>query len=345
MAKEKLNANEENLTPLERLVKNAEKSFDCYTGIGSDPRSIITKAPSGIEFLDAVIAGGFKRGGIHLLSGGFASGKTLIAQKTMASMQKENPDAIIVYIDAEHRFDPEWFRLTGVNLDKVVVQRPNYGEQAMDMVIFWCKNNADLVVVDSLAALTPLAEEEDGMEKKSMGLQARLLSQAFRKITPINNKTVLLCINQLRVDIGNPYNRGVLHKMPGGDSQYYYAGLIIEVRRGEWITDKLGKKIGHQINCLVTKCNYAPPFGSCKIPLIYKTGEIDVIGAIVNVAIDEKLIGKKGGWYYIAECVDALQGVDAVTTYYKEHPVEFEALKQKVFSIPTVSDPSAEAQE
>jgi hypothetical protein len=128
--------------------------------------------------------------------------------------------------------------------------------------------------------------------------------------------------------------------MPGGDSQYYYAGLIVEVRRGEWITDKLGKKIGHQINCLVTKCNYAPPFGSCKIPLIYKTGEIDVIGAIVNVAIDEKLIGKKGGWYYLAEGLDALQGVDAVTAYYKEHPIEFEGLKQKVFAIPTISEPS-----
>jgi recombination protein RecA len=323
------------LSELEKLVKEAEKSFKCYTGFGSDPKSVVKKVPTGIEFFDGVVAGGLKRGAIHLFSGGFASGKTFMAQKAIATLQKTEPKSICVYIDAEHRFDPDWFKLTGVNLDRLIVQRPNYGEQAMDLIIYWCKNNADIIVIDSLAALVPLAEEEESVEKQSMGLQSRMLSKAFRKITPVNNNSIIICINQLRQDIGNTYSRGILHKMPGGEAQYFYASLIVDVRRGEWILDKDQRKVGHQINCLITKCNYAPPFGSCKIPLIYKTGEIDIIGALVNVAIDEKLIGKKGGWYYTAENVDPIQGVDAVCQYYKDHPDEFELLKQKIYAIPT----------
>jgi len=320
---------------LKALVDEAEKSFGCYTGLGSDPRSVVHKVPTGIEFFDTIVSGGLKRGAIHIFSGGFASGKTLIAQKTLAQVQKDKENSICVYVDAEHRFDPEWFKLTGVNLDKVIVQRPLYGEQAMDLVIYWCKKNADVIVIDSLAALVPLAEEEESVEKQTIGLQARMLSRAFRKIVANNSNSIILCINQLRQDIGNPYNRGILHKMPGGESQYFYASLIVDVRRGEWILDKDGKKVGHQINCLVTKCNYAPPFGTCKIPLIYKTGEIDVIGALVNVAIDEKLIGKKGGWFYLAELEKPLQGVEAVCEYYKKNLDNFEALKQKIYSLPT----------
>lgn len=319
---------------LDKLVKEAEKSFGCYTGFGSDPRSIVQKVPTGIEFFDAIVAGGFKKGAIHVFSGGFASGKTLIAQKAIAEIQKRNLNSICVYIDAEHRFDPEWFKLTGVNLETMIVQRPLYGEQAMDLTIFWCKKRADVVVIDSLAALVPMAEDADSLEKQNIGSLARLISRSLRKIVLNNEDTVVICINQLRQDIGTTYNRGILHKMPGGEAQYFYASLIVDVRRGEYILDKDSKKIGHQINCLVTKCNYAPPFGSCKIPLIYKTGEIDIIGAIVNVAIDENLIPKKGGWYYLTEGAKPVQGVEAVCEYFKANTGEFDILKQKIYDLP-----------
>jgi recombination protein RecA len=322
------------LLDLESLLKDAEKSFKCYTGLGSDPRAVVTLVPTGIEFLDAILSGGLKRGGISIFSGGFASGKTLIAQKTIAQMQKNKPDSICVYIDAENRFDPTWFKLTGVDLSRVIVQKPLYGEQAMDMVIYWCKKEADIIIVDSLAALVPIAEDEESVEKQSMGLQARMLGKAFRKIVPHNEKSVIICINQLRQDIGNSYSRGILHKMPGGESQYFFACLIVDVRRGEWKLDKEGRKIGHEINCLVTKCNYAPPFATCKIPLIYKTGEIDVIGALVNVAIDEKIITKKGGWYYMPGTETPMQGADNVSAYYKEHLDEFEGLKKMIYELP-----------
>lgn len=325
------------LSDLDKLIKEAEKSFGCYTGLGSDPNAIVKKVPTGIEFFDNIVAGGLRRGAIHLFSGGFASGKTFMSQKAIAELQKINDKAICVYIDAEHRYDPEWFKLTGVQLDKLIVQRPNYGEQAMDLVIFWCKNNADIIVVDSLAALVPLAEEEESNEKQSMGLQARMLGKAFRKITPVNLNSVIICINQQRQEIGNVYNRGIQHKMPGGEAQYFYASLIVDVRRGEYKLDDNGRKIGHQINCLVTKCNYAPPFGTCKIPLVYKTGSVDIIGAIVNVAIDEGLITKKGGWYYPKEG-EVVQGLESLCVYYKEHQDEFTDLKSKVYNIPVTEE-------
>jgi recombination protein RecA len=326
------------ISELEKLVKEAEKSFKCYTGFGNDPKSIVQKVPTGIEFFDNIVAGGLRRGALHLFSGGFASGKTFMAQKTMENMQKIKSDSICVYIDAEHRFDPEWFKLTGVDLSKLIIQRPNYGEQAMDLALFWIKKEADVIIIDSLAALVPLAEAEESVEKQTIGLQARLISKALRKITAENSNSVVICINQLRQDIGNTYSRGILHKMPGGESQYFYASLIVDVRRGEYTVDKDGRKVGHQINCLVTKCNYAPPFGTCKIPLIYKTGSIDVIGAIVNVAIDEGLIKKKGGWYYPKEDGEAIQGMEGLCAYYKDNTAEFDALKKSVYNIPTKED-------
>lgn len=319
---------------IKKLIAEAEKSFGCFTSLGSDPRAKVVMVSSGIEFLDGIIGGGFKKGGFHIFSGGFASGKTFIAQKAIALIQKQDPKAICVYIDAEHRFDPEWFKLSGVDLDRLIVQRPQNGEQAIDLVIFWCKKKMPVVVVDSLAALLPTAMDENDMTQNSMGLQARLLSRGILKIVNNNTDTVVLAINQLRQDIGTTYNRGILHKMSGGDAQYYYACLIVDVRRGEYKLDSEGRKIGHQINCLVTKCNYAPPFGTCSIPLTYKTGEIDIVGAIVNVAIDVGLIGKKGGWYSVEGEEKPIQGLDNLTAYFKEKTEAFNILKAKVYSVP-----------
>jgi len=201
--------------------------------LGSNPDAKLERIPSGIDTFDKMIGNGLVRGRIHLFTGGFASGKTYISQKVIESAQKSG--GVCVYIDAEKRFDPTWFSLTGVDIDKLIISRPTHGEQALDLSVFYLKENVDVLVIDSLAALVPMQEDADSMEQQSIGLQPRMLNKAFRKIIPANNKTVLIAINQQRQEIGTVFHRGIQKKMPGGEGQYYYASLIVDIRRGDWI--------------------------------------------------------------------------------------------------------------
>lgn len=311
------------------LLELANKSFSCFTGLGNNPNAKLERIPSGIESFDKIVGGGLVRGRMHLFTGGFASGKTYISQKIMENAQKY--DGICVYLDAEKRYDPEWFKLTGIDIDRLIISRPTYGEQALDLVIFYLKQSVDVLVVDSLAALVPMQEDADSMEQQSIGLQSRMLNKAFRKIIPSNNKTVLIAINQQRQEIGNVYHRGIQKRMPGGEGQYYYASSIIDIRRGEWIKqDKL--KVGHEINCVVSKCNFHPPFGQCAIPLRYDTGQIDDVTMIINLAFDYSIIEKKGAWYYLEGEEKPKQGLEEVAQYYRDNPDKFKTLRDLVFS-------------
>ena len=311
------------------LLEKANSSFDCFTGFGNSPNARLERIPTGIDTFDRAIGGGMVRGRFHLFSGGFASGKTYISQKVIQSAQKDG--GICVYIDAEKRYDPAWFALVGCDIDNLIVSRPNYGEQALDMVLFYLKQKVDVIVIDSLAALVPMKEDEDSMEQQSIGLQSRMLNKAFRKITPVNDRTVLIGINQQRQDIGTIYTRGIQKKMPGGEGQYYYASLIVDVRRGEWIK-KDKQKIGHEINCVVTKCNFHPPFNQCLIPLRYDTGQIDNVTMIVNLALDFGIIKKRGAWYSIEGEEKPKQGIEEVAQFYNDNPEKFEELRKEVFS-------------
>jgi len=314
---------------IDDLLKKANESFQCFTGLGNNPEAKLKRIPSNIDVFDKAIGGGLVRGRIHLFTGGFASGKTYIAQKSIESAQKSG--GVGVYIDAEKRYDPDWFKLTGVDIDKLIISRPLYGEQALDMVIFYLKEGVDVLVIDSLAALVPTQEDDESMEQQFIGLQPRMLNKAFRKIIPANNKTVLIAVNQQRQQIGTVYSRGIQKKMPGGEGQYYFASLIVDIRRGEWIYENK-QQVGHEINCVVTKCNFYPPFGKCIIPLRYDTGQIDNVSMIIGLALDFSIILKKGAWYYLKDSEKPLQGVEDVVRYYKENIDKFEVLKTEVLS-------------
>jgi recombination protein RecA len=313
---------------ISKLLDLANKSFACFTGLGNNPNSVLKRIPSGIDVFDDSIGGGLVRGRMHLFTGGFASGKTYISQKVIESAQKAG--GICVYIDAEKRFDPAWFSLVGCDINNLIVSRPNYGEQALDLALFYLKQNVDVLVIDSLAALVPMQEDIDSMEQQSIGLQARMLNKAFRKIVAVNSETVLIAINQQRQQIGNVYNRGIQKTMPGGEGQNYYASLIVDVRRGEWIKqDK--QKVGHEINCVATKCNFHPPFGQSIIPLRYDTGQIDNVTMVINLVLDSGIIKKKGPWYYIEGEEKPKQGVEEVIQYYRDNPEKFAVIRDSIF--------------
>jgi recombination protein RecA len=314
---------------VKELLDKANKSFPCFTGLGSNPDAKLERIPSGIDTFDKMIGNGLVRGRIHLFTGGFASGKTYISQKVIESAQKSG--GVCVYIDAEKRFDPTWFSLTGVDIDKLIISRPTHGEQALDLSVFYLKENVDVLVIDSLAALVPMQEDADSMEQQSIGLQPRMLNKAFRKIIPANNKTVLIAINQQRQEIGTVFHRGIQKKMPGGEGQYYYASLIVDIRRGDWIKSD-NHKIGHDIHCVVTKCNFFPPFGESVIPLRYDTGQIDNVSMIINLALDFDIISKKGPWYYIKGEEKPKQGLEEIIQYYRDNTEKFDELRKEVFS-------------
>jgi len=315
----------ENIT---QLLELANKSFTCFTGLGNNPNAKLLRIKSGIDIFDKSIGGGLVRGRLHLFTGGFASGKTYISQKVIESTQKNG--GICVYIDAEKRFDPEWFALVGCDIDNLIVSRPTYGEQALDLVLFYLKQDVDLIIIDSLAALVPMQEDENSMEQQSIGLQARMLNKAFRKIVAANNSSVLIAINQQRQQIGTVFNRGIQKTMPGGEGQYFYASLIVDVRRGDWIKQEK-QRVGHEINCVVTKCNFYPPFGQSIIPLRYDTGQIDNVTMIANLALDFGIIKKKGPWYYLEEVEKPFQGIDEVVQFYRNNQDKFEVLREQVF--------------
>ena len=313
---------------ISNLLGLANKSFTCFTGLGDNPDAVLKKIPSGIDAFDQSIGGGLVRGRLHIFTGGFASGKTYISQKVIESSQKEK--GVCVYIDAEKRYDPDWFKLVGCNIGNLIVSRPDYGEQALDLAIFYLKKNVDVLVIDSLAALVPMQENEDCMEQQSYAQQAKMLNKAFRKIGPANNNTVLIAINQQRQQISTVFNRGIQKIMPGGEGQNFYAALIVDIRRGEWIKqDKL--KVGHEINTVATKCNFHPPFGQSIIPLRYDTGQIDNVTMVVNLALDLDLIKKKGPWYYIEGEEKPKQGLEEVTQFYRDNQDKFKIIKDAVF--------------
>lgn len=281
---------------LDKLMENAEKSMKCDVFRGSDEKGKTSVLPTGIDTLDHILKGGLRRGRIHIFSGEFSTGKTYITQKLIENTQKNG--GLCVFVDAERRYDPDWFKLTGVNIDELVVAQPLTGEQAVDMMIYWSKNSADVVVVDSFAALLPMAEYEADTEQQFMGLQARLLAKAFRKIVPVCKNTAIVGTNQLRYEIGGFSKPGIRKKLSGGISQYYFASLIMSVRRREWKTDdKTGLRVGFMMECFLDKCNFGPPFTSCEIPFNFYTGQLDLVSTLVSLAIDENIVVKEGSWY------------------------------------------------
>lgn len=246
----------------------------------------------------ALGVGGVPRGRIIEIYGPESSGKTTLAQHIVAEVQKEG--GIAAFVDAEHALDPDYAEKIGVNINEMLISQPDTGEQALEIVETLVRSNAvDVIVIDSVAALTPKAEIEGDMGQNHMGLQARLMSQALRKLTSIvsKSKTTVIFINQIRMKIGVMF--GNPETTTGGNALKFYSSIRIEVRRAAQI--KQGEKIiGNRVRCKIVKNKVAPPFRACEFDIMYNEG-ISISGDLITLGVEYGTISKSGHTYKFGE--------------------------------------------
>ena len=259
----------------------------------ADEESLITKRIStGLPNFDKILGGGVPRRSTTIFYGQESSGKTFLAMKAIASAQSEGLEC--GFVDAEFSFDPDWAEKVGINVKDLYMLQPETGEQALDGALALCKAGVDLVVVDSIAALLPTKEMEGSMEDNTIGQQARMLNQFFRKHGPVNEKTALIMINQVRAGIGGYYTSDAL---PAGKGQQFFARIIVQCRRGKPIQDK-GKSfpLGFMMEIKARKNKTAPPLGEASLPFYY-TGQIDMSTLLFQLGVDFGIIERTGAYY------------------------------------------------
>ena len=277
--------------------------------------------PSGSILLDEALGvGGSPKGRIIEIYGPESSGKTTLALHAIAECQKKG--GIAAFIDAEHALDPTYAKNLGVNIDDLWISQPDNGEQALEITERLVRSGAiDIIVVDSVAALTPQAEIEGDMGDSHMGLQARLMSQALRKLTGIlaKSNTTIIFINQIRMKIGVMF--GNPETTTGGNALKFYASVRMDVRRIESIGKNQDELTGNRVRVKIVKNKVAPPFKKCEIDLMFGTG-ISKMGSLLDAAIKCNLIEKAGAWYsFKGEKIG--QGRDK-TLEYLQNNVEFQ---------------------
>lgn len=274
--------------------------------------------PSGSILLDEALGiGGYPRGRIIEVFGPESSGKTTLALHAVAEAQKQG--GIAAFIDAEHALDPQYAQKLGVNIDELWVAQPDAGEQALEITENLVRSGAvDIIVVDSVAALTPQAEIDGDMGDSHMGLQARLMSQALRKLTAIisRSKCMIIFINQIRMKIGVMF--GNPETTTGGNALKFYSSIRIDVRKGEVLGKGEDEAFGHKVRIKVVKNKVAPPFRKLELEILFGKG-FSAYGSLLDCAVKYELIDKKGAWYsYKDEKIG--QGHDNAVKYLEDNP-------------------------
>lgn len=294
--------------------------------LGESTHSIVETVPTGCLSLDIALGGGFPKGRVVEIYGPESSGKTTVTLHAIAAVQRSGGTA--AFIDAEHALDPEYAKRIGVDVDNLLISQPDNGEQALEIVETLVRSNAvDIIVIDSVAALVPRAEIEGDMGDSLPGLQARLMSQALRKLTGVISKSraTVVFVNQIRMKIGIMF--GNPETTSGGNALKFYASVRLDIRRISQI--KQGEAlVGNRTRVKVVKNKIAPPFREAEFDIMFKEG-ISYSGDVLDLASNMGIVEKAGAWYsYNGEKIG--QGREATKEFLKEKPKLLEEIAEKV---------------
>ena len=337
MAKDdkRIQVSDANVSGKDKAIKEALEQIEKKYGqgsimrLGDAPVKEVDVIPTGALSLDIALGiGGIPRGRIVEIYGPESSGKTTVSLHIIAEAQKMGGE--VAFIDAEHALDPVYARKLGVDVDRLIVSQPDSGDDALDICEALARSNAfDVIVIDSVAALVPKAELAGVMGESHVGLHARLMSQALRKITGILSKsnTAAIFINQIREKVGVMY--GNPEVTTGGRALKFYSSIRIDVRRGEAIKNG-DELIGNRARVKVVKNKMAPPFKEAEFDIMYGEG-ISKEGCLIDAAVEYDIIQKSGSWFsYEGERIG--QGRDKVKIFLKEHPELVSEIYEKVIS-------------
>lgn len=314
---------------LEAAMKQIEKQYGkgAIMRLGDEAPRNVEANPSGSLGLDIALGiGGYPKGRIIEIYGPESSGKTTLALHAIAEVQKRG--GFVAFIDAEHALDPKYAKALGVDVDNLILSQPDTGEQALEIAEALIRSGSvDCIIIDSVAALVPEAEINGEMGDSHVGLQARLMSQAMRKLSGVISKanTTAIFINQIREKVGVMF--GNPETTPGGRALKFYASVRLEIRRSEQIKNATDI-IGNKANIKVVKNKVAPPFKTVSVDIIYGEG-ISKAGELIDLASDLDIVGKSGAWFsYQGEKIG--QGRENAKQYILDHPEVFKDIYQKV---------------
>lgn len=319
----------EKLKALQATLDKIEKDYGKGTvmKLGDEPKWEVSTIPSGSIALDHALGiGGYPRGRVVEIYGPESSGKTTLAIHAIAEAQKAGGIAAI--IDAEHAFDRTYAKKLGVNVDTLLISQPDNGEQALEITDSLIRSGAiDIIVIDSVAALTPKAEIEGEMGDSKMGLQARLMSQALRKLTANIAKTNTCCmfINQLRDKIGVMF--GNPETTTGGNALKFYSSVRVDVRRMTQLKDG-EEATGNRVRAKIVKNKMAPPFRKAEFDIVFGEG-ISRVGEVIDLGVEFEFIKKSGSWFSYGETKIG-QGRDSVKQIFLDNPALMEEIEQKI---------------
>ncbi|MHC5060460.1 MAG: recombinase RecA [Planctomycetota bacterium] len=315
---------------LERAIAQIEKQYGSGSimQLGQAQLAKVKGISTGAISLDMALGGaGIPRGRVTELYGPESSGKTTLALHVIANAQKAG--GVAAFIDAEHALDTTWAKKLGVDINSMLVSQPDTGEQALDITEMLIKSNSvDIIVVDSVAALVPAAEVNGEMGASHVGLQARLMSQAMRKLTSVINKskTSLVFINQIRMKIGVMF--GNPETTPGGNALKFYSSVRLDVRRISTIKDSSGQAVGNRVRARVVKNKVAPPFRTSEFDIMFDSG-ISYEGDLLDLGIDCEIVQKSGAWLNYGD-MRLGQGRENAKTLLGDNPELATEIKDKI---------------